>query len=190
VTVLTAQTAFRPRSGRSAPAWAPGPTADGQAAKPARRRAPLGPKLARSPPRRPLAVGSESDGRPHASREQNRRRRRSPNPRVHSLPPRLLSPRNGGDGHWPWWPGGAGRAAPPRLARRHARSPEGERAAVEPAVDGAKLSSPAHATPVSRSGKPAAPLCREVRRAAAQARPAHWRRQWRVDQVGPAPFHL
>ena len=45
VTVLAAQTAFRPGSGRSAPAWARGPTADGQAAKPARHRAPLGPKL-------------------------------------------------------------------------------------------------------------------------------------------------
>ena len=80
VTVLAAQTAFRPGSERSAPAWARGPTADGQAAKPARRRAPLGPNLALSPPRRPLAVGSESDGRPRASREQNRRRAAVPEP--------------------------------------------------------------------------------------------------------------
>ena len=147
-------------------------------------------KTGPSPPRRPLAVGYESDGRPRASREQNRRRRRSPNPSVHSLPPRLLSPRNGGDGRWPWWPGGVGRAAPPRLARRRARSPEGERTAVEPAVDGAMLSSPTRATPASRSGEPAAPLYREVRRATTQARRAHRRRQWRTDQVGPAPFHL
>ena len=140
--MLAAQTTFRPGSGRSAPAWARGPTADGQAAKPARRRAPLGPKLALSPPRRP----SPSDLNPTAARARRANKtgdgRRSPNPRVHSLPPHLLSPRNGGDGHWPWWPGGAGRTAPPRLARRRARSPEGERAAVEPAVDGAMLSSP------------------------------------------------
>ena len=157
--MLAAQTAFRPGSGRYAPAWARGPTADGQAAKPARRRAPLGPNLALSLPRRPLAVGSESDGRPRASREQNGDGRRSANPRVHSLPPRLLSPRNGGDGHWPWWPGGAGRAAPPRLARRRARSPEGERAAVELAVDGTMLSSPARdpGVPERRAGGSSVP---------------------------------
>ena len=37
VTVLAAQTAFRPGSGRSAPAWARGPTADRRAANSARR---------------------------------------------------------------------------------------------------------------------------------------------------------
>jgi hypothetical protein len=80
--------------------------------------------------------------------------------------------------------------APPRLARRCARSPEGERATVEPAEDGAMLSSPAHATPASRSSEQAAPLCREVRRAAAQARHTHRQRQWRADQVGPTRFDL
>ena len=67
-----------PLSARAARAF--GPTADGQAAKPARRRAPLGPNLALSPPRRPLTVRSESDGRPRASREQNRRRPALPEP--------------------------------------------------------------------------------------------------------------
>ena len=107
-------------------------------------------KTGPSPPRRPFAVGFRSDGRPRASREQNRRRRRSGNPSVHSFPPRLLSPRNGGDGRWPWWPGGVGSAAPPRLSRRRARSPVGERAAVGLAMDGASLSSPRACAPASR----------------------------------------
>ena len=112
-----------------------------------------------------------SDGRPPLPRDPNPPRRRSPsNPR--SFSPRLLSPRerrqprSGGDGQ-------AERAG----RRRRARSPEGERAAVELAVDGARLSSPACATPASRSSKSAASLCRDVRPAAAQTRPAHRRRQ-------------
>jgi len=114
------------------------------------------------------------------ARSKPRRRRHVPNPSSFFPPPSLSTLRSG-DGHWPWWPGGAGGTAPSRLARRRARSPEGERAAVEPAVDGATLSSPTHGTPVSRSSERAAPLCREVRRAAAQARHTHRRRQWRVD---------
>ena len=82
-------------------------------------------------------------------------------------PPPSLSTLRSGDGHWPWWPGGAGGTASSRLARRRARSPEREHPAVEPAVDGATLSSPAHATPASRSSEQVAPLCREVRRAVA-----------------------
>ena len=53
VTVNAAQAQNRPGplGARSAPPF--GPTADGRAAKPARRSAPLGPYSARSPPRRP-----------------------------------------------------------------------------------------------------------------------------------------
>ena len=145
------------------------------------------------PPRRPLprphgpsaSPGGETISRPLITigrssvvfaRSKPRRRRRGPNPSSFFFPP-SLSTLCSGDGHWPWWPGGAGGTAPSRLARRCARSPEGERAAVEPAVDGATLSSPAHATPVSRSSERAAPLCREVQRATAQVRHTHWRRR-------------
>jgi len=121
-------------------------------------RLPLGPLLARSPPTVPSRPSPPIKiGRPGAlfagSKPDDAV---SPQTLGHSPLP-FLSPLDGGDGHWPWWPGGAGGAAPPRLARRHARSPEGERAAVEPTVDGAMLSSPARATPASRSGDPGVP---------------------------------
>ena len=126
MTVLVAQTTFRPGSGRSAPAWARGPTADGQAAKPARRRAPLGPKLALSPPRRP----SPSDLNPTAARARRANKtgdgRRSPNPRVHSLPPPFLSrtaAAMGGRGRTtvlPWTPSPAGAFALVRVRRSQA----------------------------------------------------------------------
>ena len=50
VTVLAAQKAFRHGSERSAPAWARGPTADGQAANSARRGAPPSPSWAENRP--------------------------------------------------------------------------------------------------------------------------------------------
>ena len=76
------------------------PTADSQAAKPARRRAPLGPKLARSPaavPSRPSPT--IKIGRPSALFAGTKLGdAASPaNPRL-ILPLCLLSPRNGGDG--------------------------------------------------------------------------------------------
>ena len=121
-------------------------------------RLPLGLLLARSPPTVPSRPSPPIKiGRPGAlfagSKPDDAV---SPQTLGHSPLP-FLSPLDGGDGHWPWWPGGAGGAAPPRLARRRARSLEGERAAVEPAVDGAMLSSPARATPASRSGDPGVP---------------------------------
>ena len=50
VTVLAAQSAFRPRLKRSVPAWARGPTADGQATNSARRGAPPSPSWAENRP--------------------------------------------------------------------------------------------------------------------------------------------
>ena len=105
------------------------------------------------------------------------------NPRL-ILPLCLLSPRNGGDGRWPWRPGGVGRAAPPRLARRRARSPVGERAAVELAMDGTLLSSPRACAPASR--RRATAPCAARRREAAQPCPEH-RWCWARRVTGKSP---
>ena len=189
-TVQAAQKQKRPAACSATFSWARGPTANGRAAESARRGVPSprphGPST--SPGGETISWPLITIGRSSVvfARSKPRRRRRGPNPSSFFPPPSLSTLRSG-DGHWPWWPGGAGGTAPSRPARRRARSPEGERAAVEPAVDGATLSSPAHATPASRSSEQAAPLCR---RAAAQARHTHRRRQWRADQVGPAPFDL
>ena len=163
-TVQAARTRIRPGPLGARGARAFSPAADGQAAKPARRRAPLGPKLARSPaavPSRPSPT--IKIGRPSALfAETKLGDAASPaNPRL-ILPLCLLSPRNGGDGRWPWRPGGVGRAAPPRLARRRARSPVGERAAVELAMDGARLSSPACAKPQRPGAASRRLLCAEM----------------------------
>ena len=121
-------------------------------------RLPLGPLLARSPPTVPsrpsppikigrpgaLFAGSKPDDAvspqtlghsPLISLSTGRRRR----------PLAMVAGRSGR--------GGATAACSPARAR----SSEGERAAVEPAVDGAMLSSPARATPASRSGDPGVP---------------------------------
>ena len=116
-TVEAAQARNRPSPLGARDARAFGPTADGQAAKPARRRAPLGPKLARH--RRVAPSPSDSDPTAARARRANKTGdgRRSPNPRVHSLPAPFPLAHGGGHG----WPGKV--AAPPRLPRRCAHSP-------------------------------------------------------------------
>ena len=83
VTVLAAQKYFRPRSGRSAPAWARGPTADGRAANLARRGASPSPSWAESQPnqhRSDLGHPSRSNGWAIFLEEQNGRRPVPPKP--------------------------------------------------------------------------------------------------------------
>ena len=70
-------------------------------------------------------------------------------PSPFSLHATQRQPRSGGDGHG--GRGGEDEAAPSRLARRCARSPVGERAAIELAMDGALLSSPRACAPASRA---------------------------------------
>ena len=69
-------------------------------------------------------------------------------PSPFSLHATQRQPRSGGDGHG--GRGGEDEAAPSRLARRCARSPVGERAAVKLAMDGALLSSPRACASASR----------------------------------------
>ena len=169
-----------PNTARDAPRQAFGPTANGWATKPAHRARPPGPHSAQdaaelSRPsdliRRPAATLAGS--KPATPVFPETLATLSPSPfSLHATQRRPERP-------WRLGKQVAGAAVGPLAGAR--APPVRERAAVEPAVDGATLSSPARATPASRSGEQAAPLCREVRRATAQARHTHRRRQWRVD---------
>ena len=174
-TVHAAQKQNRPAACSATFSWARGPTANGRAAESARRGAPPFPSWAEFGPTGAAELSRPSDQirRPSASSAGSKPPATPFAIQTLGHSPPLLSPRERRQ------PRSGGDVQAERAGRRRrgllagARSPEGERAAVELAVDGATLSSPACATPASRSGKPVASLCREVR----QARPAHRRRQ-------------
>jgi len=166
-----------------------GPAARGL---PARAVAPaprpqLGPGPAKRPPaqhllgriqaaRPQLALGRRirSDGRPPRPpprRNKTRRTAETLETLSHFLLPLSLScERRRPRGRRPWRPRRSDEAAPPWLARRHARSPLGEHAIIELAIDGASLWSPRTCVPASR--RLAAALCRRAGACAARRRSA------------------
>ena len=160
-----------------------GPAARGL---PARAVAPaprpqLGPGPAKRPPaqhllgriqaaRPQLALGRRirSDGRPPRPpprRNKTRRTAETLETLSHFLLPLSLScERRRPRGRRPWRPRRSDEAAPPWLARRRVRSPLGERAIVELAVDGASLWIPRACVPAASGGP--VPASRRLCRAA------------------------
>ena len=152
-TVDAAQARKRPSPLRARGAQAFGPTADGRATNPAHPARPPGPHLARdaAEPSRPSDLirrlaATLAGSKPATPVFPETLATLSPSP--FSLHATQRQPRSGGDGHG--GRGGEDEAAPSRLARRCARLPVGERAAVELAMDGALLSSPRACAPASR----------------------------------------
>ena len=142
-----------PNTAVDAPCQAFGPTANGRATKPAHRARPPGPYSARDSAK--LSWPSDLIRRPAATLAGSKpatpvfpETLATLSPSPFSLHATQRQPRSGGDGHG--GRGGEDEAAPPRLARRCARSPVGERAAFELAMDGALLSSPRACAPASR----------------------------------------
>ena len=156
-----------PRTASPVPRPQPGP---GPAKRP-----PAQHLLGRIQPARPkLALGHRirSDGRPPPPPPPRRNKTRRPAETLsHFLLPLSLScERRRPRGRRPWRPRRSDEAAPPWLARRHARSPLGEHAIIELAIDGASLWSPRTCVPASR--RLAAALCRRAGACAARRRSA------------------
>ena len=146
-TVDAAQARKRPSPLRARGAQAISPT------NPAHPARPPGPHLARdaAKPSRPSDLIRRPAATLAGSKPATPALPRNPSdisPSPFSLHATQRQPRSGGDGHG--GRGGEDNAAPSRLARRCARSPVGERAAVELAMDGALLSSPRACAPASR----------------------------------------
>jgi hypothetical protein len=135
------------------------------AGKAASRATPLGPHSAREAKAR--SWPSDQIPRPSAAPPPPRRNktRRPAETLSHFLLPLSLScERRRPRGRRPWRPRRSDEAAPPWLARRRVRSPLGERAIVELAVDGASLWSQRACVPAASGGP--VPASRRLCRAA------------------------